>query len=146
MKEFDLKGKHYRLIDFENEFSFEQGEFGKIIYSEVMSNIQEFSKNMPKNKEEKNYNIDEVNKMMSSVSSKQIKEILALCYIEDGKEYDEEMYKRNLESFKRLPISLMPEFKGVLKSFFGSITQYITGVLQVFSAVTETQTKQIGTT
>lgn len=122
MKNFEFKNSQYRLIDFDNEFTFEQGEFGKQIYTDIVGNLQ-------------NVQIDANNIaiMINSLNINDILRILALIYIKDNGEPTEQMYLENLETFKRLPAKKIKEMDGALKSFFTFITQFLMDVLRGFS-------------
>lgn len=129
MKTFEFKENKYRLIDFDNEFTFEQGEFGKQIYTDIITSLSQI-----------NFDTQNVGLMISSLNVNDILKILALIYVKNNDEPSEQMYLENLETFKKLPAKMLKGLEGSLKDFFTFITQFLMDVLQGYSKA-NTQTK-----
>lgn len=130
-KNFEFKENKYRLINFDNEFTFEQGEFGKQIYTDIISSLGTI-----------NFETNNIGLMLSNLKVYDLLKIVSLIYVKNDGEPSETMYLENLETFKKLPAKKLKELEAGIKDFFIFITAFLMDVLQGYSRANTQAPKQ----
>lgn len=129
----ELKGKKFKLVDFENEFTLERLDIAK----DILTGIYGYMDGLEVTKDFKIKQGGAFRAAVNQLTIKQEAEILALIYWEEGKtfdpfkgdEYDETKtfayhYPNYVRLFKTAPVKILKENRKNIEDFFDFATKY----------------------
>jgi len=119
--------KEFKRVDFDNEFTLEQGEIGKGIFAEFLENLILLTGSESV----------EVKSVISSLDINFLCRVLAVSHFEliDGEwVFEIDNFESNVKLFKKLNTKQFAEVESTITDFFTFIMKFNNSVIQTFLA------------
>lgn len=125
IKEFELNGKKYRVIDFDKEATIRMEEVASELFSDSLTHV------LTQNQK---FSLDGF--MKGLVKSNNMRKGMALiCWEKDETKFDLERYNKRIEEFLDIPQGIRRQLTPKVSLFFDGIGDSLTGDFLIFNGL-----------